>query len=281
MSNCESQDTGKFRTNTKDQFFTSQSVAHACVATICDTYTDASEFLWLEPSAGSGAFLHAIPESFSSIGIDIDPKADDVIKGDYLTWTGLPDTQRKVIVFGNPPFGRQSALAKAFISKSCQFADVIAFVLPRSFTKPSMYGAFASRFHMVHNEELPKNSFVLNGGVYDVPCVFQIWERRDDDRPQVAKVVASGYEYVKPGEDYHIAFRRVGGLAGKCYANDGTDYSRQSHYFIRLGDEVAHLVDDVIRLTNEHVFPSNTVGPRSLSKTEANEVLNVIIEGLV
>jgi hypothetical protein len=28
---------------------------------------------------------------------------------------------------------------------------------------------------------------------------------------------------------------------------------------------------------NRHVFPSNTVGPRSLSKSEANEVLNRVI----
>ena len=33
-------------------------------------------------------------------------------------------------------------------------------------------------------------------------------------------------------------------------------------------------------LYNKHVFPSNTVGPRSLSKGEANEVLVRILSGI-
>lgn len=269
------QDTGKFRTNVRDQFYTSPEVASACVDIIRNVIPGAESYLWLEPAAGSGAFLHASPKHVTRIGLDIDPKADDVIKGDYLSWEP-PQTTQDILVFGNPPFGRQSSLAKSFIVKSCKFAKVIAFVLPRSFTKPSMFGAFGPRFHLVHNEELAKNSFVLNGDQYDVPCVFQVWEKRDVDRPEVAKVEPVGYAYVKPGEDYHIAFRRVGGLAGKCYVNDGTHFSHQSHYFIRLDDNVSDKVDDVVSATNAHVFPSNTVGPRSLSKSETNAVLNAI-----
>jgi hypothetical protein len=37
----------------------------------------------------------------------------------------------------------------------------------------------------------------------------------------------------------------------------------------------------IIEKVNQHTFPSNTVGPRSLSKSEANEVLNEVLKELV
>ena len=281
------QDTGKHRTNTHDQFYTSDAVAKQCVQWIL-TADDApyDDYLWVEPSAGTGAFLHQLPPEFTKIGLDIDPKTNDIIKQDYLSWN--PDTavpkKKGIIVFGNPPFGRQSSLAKAFITKSCSFANIIAFILPKSFTKPSMYNAFHPSFHLVFNEELDKNAFIINGGAkYDVPCVFQIWEKRATERPKDEKVAPIGFEYIAAAcaattpTPCTFALRRVGGLAGKCYTDTATR-STQSHYFIRFNDTVspAHHAD-IIEKINKHTFPSNTVGPRSLSKSEVNVVLNQII----
>lgn len=274
------QDTGKHRTNKHDQFYTSDAVAKQCVQWIL-TAVSAADCLWVEPSAGTGAFLRQLPPEFTKIGLDIDPKRDDIIKQDYLIWN--PDTaipkKKGVIVFGNPPFGRQSSLAKAFIAKSCSFANIIAFILPKSFTKPSMYNAFHPSFHMIFNEELDKNAFIINGGAaYDVPCVFQIWEKKATERPKDEKVAPIGFEYIASSPTLStFALRRVGGLAGKCYTDTATR-SAQSHYFIRLNDTVspAHHAD-IIEKINKHTFPSNTVGPRSLSKSEVNVVLNQII----
>ena len=290
------QDTGKYRTNTHDQFYTSDAVAKQCVQWIITAVDgggvapyDDDDYLWVEPSAGTGAFLRQLPPEFTKIGLDIDPKSADIIQQDYLIWN--PDTaaatthpKKGVIVFGNPPFGRQSTLAKAFITKSCSFANIIAFILPKSFTKPSMYNAFHPRFHLVFNEELDKNAFIINGGAkYDVPCVFQIWEKRATDRPKDEKVAPVGFEYVKmdaattPSTPSTFALRRVGGLAGKCYTDTATR-STQSHYFIRFNDTVSPTHHaDMIEKINKHTFPSNTVGPRSLSKSEVNVVLNQII----
>ena len=261
------QDTGKFRTNGKDQFYTQEAVAKTCIDRVLALLPYVSEYLWIEPSAGNGSFLNQLP--FQKIGLDIDPKSDTIVKQDYLTWT--PPSQA-CIVFGNPPFGKQSSLAKAFISKSCGFANVIAFILPKSFTKPSMYKAFHMNFHQVHSEELAKDSFVLNGLPYDVPCIFQVWQKRDIDRPLEEKILPLGFQYVK--EKYHIALRRVGGNAGKC-DKPGKVFNVQCHYFIRFDTDL-HL-DRMIEKINHHIFPSNTVGPRSLSKAEVNVVLNEII----
>jgi hypothetical protein len=274
----QKQDTGKFRTNMKDQFYTDERVAKCCIKNITDILPQTSKYVWVEPSAGNGAFLHNIPPSYEKIGLDLEPKAKDIIKQDYLKWS--PPKGKDIIIFGNPPFGRQSSLAKSFISKSCEFAKAIAFILPKSFTKPSMFNAFDLKFHLIHSDELEKDSFVINGSKYDVPCVFQIWQKTDTDRMIEEKVCPIGFEYVKPNEKYHIAFRRVGGLAGKCYKNDGSKFSIQSHYFIKFRDDVVCYAHTIMEKTNNHTFPSNTLGPRSLSKSEANVVLNDIIQSV-
>lgn len=268
------QDTGKFRKNTNDQFYTNPTVAKKCIEMLVSTIPDVccDEYTWLEPSAGNGSFLMNIPYDVRcKIGIDIDPRCPDILKCDYLTWN--PRSDSRFIVIGNPPFGRQSCTAKLFIKKSCKFAHVIAFILPRSFSKPSMYNVFDKRFHLILSEDLGGDSFLLNGKKYNVPCVFQIWQKHEYDRVINSPEPAVGFKYVSQCDDYDFAIRRVGGLAGKCYVNDKRSvYNSQSHNFISLVD--SSILSQVITKINSHVFPSNTVGPRSLSKSELNEVIN-------
>jgi hypothetical protein len=259
----------------KDQFYTNIRVAKSCITTIINMLPYTENYIWVEPSAGNGAFLHNVPPSYEKIGLDVEPKASDILEQDYLLW--MPPTEKDIIIFGNPPFGRQSSFAKSFISKSCKLAKVIAFILPKSFTKPSMFNAFDLKFHLVYSNEIQRDSFILNGSKYDVPCVFQIWEKRNTNRVVEEKIKPQGFTYVKSTEEYDIAFRRVGGLAGKCYKNDGKTYSIQSHYFIKFDTLATNQVNRIITKINSHIFPSNTVGPRSLSKQEASIVINDII----
>jgi hypothetical protein len=267
------QDTGKFRENDRDQFYTAPTVAKSCVQAICETVLNYMDFLWVEPAAGTGSFLNEVPVGVKKIGIDIDPKAKGIKQADFLTWDPLKAD--RTLIFGNPPFGRQSSTAKAFIKRSCEFADVVAFILPKSFEKPSMFSAFPPNFHLVKSIPLDRDSFILNGVKYDVPCVFQMWKKSSELRTIPEKISPKGFFYVKKHCEYNIACRRVGGLAGKCYLPNSSDFSIQSHYFIKLihGWKAASVVEKM----NAHVFPSNTVGPRSLSKSEINIVLNKII----
>lgn len=279
------QDTGKFRKNAKDQFYTKVSIAKSCIQHIITKLPYTTNYVWVEPSAGNGSFLHNIPATIEKIGLDLDPMADDIRQQDYLQWE-LPHSlkNKKIIVVGNPPFGRQSSLAKSFITKSCEFATIIAFILPKSFTKPSMFRVFDTKFHQICSTELEKNAFVINGSPHDVPCVFQIWQKMDTNRAMDVKAEPRGFTYVKPSvcgsiHQYHIAFRRVGGLAGKCYVytTTGNKFNIQTHYFIRFDDNVVPYMNPIIEKINSTVFPSNTVGPRSISKPEANAIINHII----
>ena len=273
----QKQDTGKFRENTKDQFYTKASIAKECVDSILSNYAEALQYIWVEPSAGNGAFLKALPDCIPLIAIDLDPKAPDIKKLDFFLWNTTSDEPK--VYFGNPPFGSQGSLAKAFIRHAAQnMAKVIAFILPRSFMKPSMTSAFPLNFHLIHQRELPINSFEVNGESYDVPCVFQIWVNRDVNRELDEKIEPVGFKYVKATETYHMAFRRVGVNAGKCYIKEaGKEKSPQSHYFLAFDTKYVNRLNNIKDEINEHTFPSNTVGPRSLSKGEANQVINNIL----
>jgi hypothetical protein len=272
------QDTGKFRTNSKDQFYTKSLVAKTCVDTLLQFISQPEEYLWLEPSAGNGSFLKAVPSFCNTMGLDIDPPTPEISQTDFLTWDPIP--KQKYILFGNPPFGRQASLAKAFISKGCEFATFIAFILPRSFMKPSMTNVFPLPFHCIYTRELEKNSFEINQQDYHVPCVFQIWEKKTIDRVVAPKIQEEGFVYVKWDDSFHLAFRRVGGLAGQCYEYGLKEFNPQCFYFLQFENKFVKKIKKIIKEINSHSFPSNTVGPKSLSKSEINQVVNEILKKL-
>ena len=272
------QDTGKYRINLKDKFYTKTDIAKKCIDAVIRRIPGAEDFVWIEPSAGNGSFLRNLPEKYEKIGVDLEPGAPGIIEADFLKWhyNGMV-ANKKTIIFGNPPFGRQASMAKAFIKKSCLFADVIAFILPKSFMKPSMSSAFDAKFHMEFATELAKDSFLINGVAHDVPCVFQIWVKRREDRKIETRELESGIKYKRPNEDYDLAIRRVGGLAGKAYRRGIKEFNAQTHYFVKLDNVENGAIEKLMEKVNSHKFSDNTVGPRSISKTEMNMVLNRII----
>jgi hypothetical protein len=60
------------------------------------------DYIFVEPSAGSGRFLPFMPTE-NYIAMDVEPMEDTIVKADFLDWK--PDTTKKYIVVGNPPFG--------------------------------------------------------------------------------------------------------------------------------------------------------------------------------
>jgi hypothetical protein len=258
------QDTGKHRKNTNDMYYTKKDVAKQCIEIIKENIQDSETYQWVEPSAGNGAFILD-----GCVALDIEPKHKNIIKQDFLTY--VPKFEKKILIYGNPPFGKQSSTAKKFIKHATSFADVVAFILPRSFVKPSMNNVFSNYFHCTHSKELEKDSFEVNETSYDVPCVFQIWVKKDTERNKELKVEPLGFSYVKHTDSYDLTIRRVGVKAGTA-KEKSEKVSPQSHYFIKL-TSVEELVE-IVKKINAHTFPSNTVGPRSLSKHEINLVLN-------
>jgi hypothetical protein len=259
-----------------DKFYTRPDVVEMCLNALRNLDCVFKGDLIVEPSAGSGAFSKALTTAFPHVKVeayDLAPEDDNIRQQDFLLFNTTSWKQQRVHVVGNPPFGRQSGLAKRFIKKAGEHAQTIAFVLPKSFKKPSMQKCFPPLFHLKVTLELPPNSFVCNGDVHDVPCLFQVWVRSDVPRPLTPTVYPTYYAYV--GKDQSdVAVRRVGVNAGKAWRTS-TTHSPQSHYFLSLGGRD---VEAWLEAFEAHSMfgHNNTVGPRSVSKPELNVVLNAL-----
>jgi len=253
--------------NNNEEYYTKADIASDCLKEISNIYDLDSFDLIIEPSAGTGAFSDLLSK-YNTIFLDITPKKDNIIKADFLEYQFKE--YNKIMIIGNPPFGKQSCLAKKFIKKS-SLSDVIAFILPRSFKKESMFSAFPQNFHKVFEKDLPPNSFIFNEKEYDVPCMFQIWEKRIEMRKTKEKESPKNYIFVKDIDETTIAFRRVGSSAGKFIYENILKLSPQSHYFINFSEiPNRNILDNIVWETN------NTVGPKSISKQELICKLNTL-----
>ncbi len=173
----------------KDQFYTTQITAEYCYNKTLEVLKkleiDEKEYIFIEPSAGCCNFYSLLPKN-RRIGVDIDPKGklkNELIKSDYLNF--YPDANKKYIVVGNPPFGLRGNLALRFINHSCDFADVVAFILPPLFNSTGK-GVPMKRvigYKLAYSEKLPRNSYEYpDGTLVDVATIFQVWIKVNTDK---------------------------------------------------------------------------------------------------
>lgn len=165
-----------------DKFYTVPAISEKCLAHIGSRYKWSDWGLVVEPSAGNGSFLTRIPSGcVKIIGIDISPEHRDIIKQDFLTYTPPIGIVGKILVVGNPPFGRVSSLAIKFFNHASQWADVIAFIIPRTFRRISVHNKLNQKFHLVFDEEIPMKPCAFTPPMM-AKCCFQIWEKKETDR---------------------------------------------------------------------------------------------------
>jgi predicted RNA methylase len=254
-----------------EKFYTKAEVVRDCINELIKINKLEGSTI-IEPSAGSGSFteeLGKIKGIGQILAYDILPEQNrntvvPIKKQDFLQ---LDTTSLKnSIVIGNPPFGRQASLAKKFVKKCCEFAHTIAFILPRSFKKESMQGCFTLHYHKVFEKDLQFNAFTINDQDYSVPCVFQIWQYKEEQRNKVIKYICDdSFKFVKNYKEATFAFRRVGGKAGTVVFENLQDLSLQSHYFISVTKEGIFSKD---KLQSMKFDEDNTTGPKSISKQE-------------
>jgi hypothetical protein len=161
----------------KDQFFTPLELVEKCwIIFNREIKINIDEYTFIEPSAGDGNFLKFLPKN--TIAFDIEPRANNIEKQDYLNWKPL-DNSKKYIVFGNPPFGLRGHSALNFINHSNSFADYVCFILPQLFESDGK-GSPRKRvkgYNLIYSENLsglfytPENQFIKINGV------FQIWSK--------------------------------------------------------------------------------------------------------
>ena len=268
--------TGKNRKIT-DKFYTNNNVVDLCFTKLTKYETLLNKCKVIEPSAGSGAFLDKL-SNFDFDAFDIEPAESKhtILKQDFLQ-LDLNTYSKSLAFIGNPPFGRQSSIAKKFIKKisNCEKTKLIAFILPKSFKKDSMQKCFNLYFSLDDEFDLPNNSFTINNKIHDVPCIFQVWIRRDKKRYVTPTQEPKSFTYVKKHETPQFSLRRVGVYAG-LLSEETENKSEQSHYFIKLNNE--NVKNDFVTKYNQIKFThNNTVGPKSISKQEFTRHINQII----
>ena len=123
--------------------------------------------------------------------------------------------------------------------------------------------------------DLPEKSFLVDGIEHDVPCIFQIWEKKLYNRDVLEKLEPIHFTFVKKTEDPDISFRRVGVNAGTIDINI-EEKSIQSHYFIKFTNN--NTIDENIKKLSKITYAvNNTVGPKSISKQELIKEFNMFI----
>ena len=230
-----------------DQYYTSEEDMNYCVNKTLDILQEngytVSEFL--EPSAGQGVFSnYLVTTGLNVIAIDIDPKSEDIIQADYLTYDIKYKKDRLII--GNPPFGSHLNLARQFFNKSVEIGDYISFILPISQLNNthSMY-----KFDLIYSEDLGELIF---SGDRKVHCCLNIYVRPKSglNKKKISKL--QDIEIVSPRSkkfasfEFDIRMCYWGYYAGKIL-KDGERYSGE--YKIKIHNEA--LKDKIITvLTN-------------------------------
>lgn len=270
----ENKQTKGLKRNTIDKYYTKDLIVDQCLSLFKIHVEINQDDLIIEPSAGNGSFISGIKTMTKNYEFyDIEPENEEITKQDYLSYD-IKEKYKKIHVIGNPPFGRQSSMAIKFIKKSCEFCSTISFILPKSFKKDSLKKTFPLNFHLVLEIDLPKNSFLVDGIEHDVPCIFQIWHKKDFNREVKEKLEPINYVFVNKTDHPDISFRRVGVNAGTIDTKMN-EKSPQSHYFIKFCN--GNLDEIISKLSNITFDFNNTVGPRSISKQELIKEFNKVL----
>ena len=208
-----------------DKYYTPISLANHCIDRVLRVIGVENISEIIEPSVGSGSFLHH-PKMLIHFGYDIEPECTDdmciIQKCDYLEMdvTYLPGR----LIIGNPPYGRCLNLAQRFYKKAVEQGDYIAFILPISQLNNSQ---FLYEFDLIYSEDLGKQKYTDR----ELHCCFNIYRRPQDcevnPKPKtklnditIYRQDCNGYK----DKDYDLRM---------CYWGDGTAgkiLSENEHY---------------------------------------------------
>jgi hypothetical protein len=170
---------------TLDKFYTRPEEARRCLvrlASVCAHLgLPPKDAVWVEPSAGGGAFLQGGDGWPVPLGCDVAPEAPGIMPADF---TATPTRRwakagnRPLVFVGNPPFGKKGDLARAFLNKALSEGEVVGFILPILFRKWTTQKGVDASASLVADWDIPEDAFTFLGKPYAVRCCFQVWTRR-------------------------------------------------------------------------------------------------------
>lgn len=269
-----------------DKFYTLPECSKKCIDKVCELYDIAGWDLIIEPSAGNGSFLNQIPSN-NKIGIDILPDHQDIIKQDFFDYNPPAiNINKNILVIGNPPFGKVSSLAIKFFNHSAKWANVIAFIIPRTFRKISIQNRLDNKFHLVYDEEIPNNPCCFSP-IMSVKCCFQIWEKKELERSFIdLPKKHDDWEFLKLGKnddngqptpplDADFALRAYGGNIGEIKTEGLNELRPKSWHWFKANIDKNTLINRLLLLDYSNSL--NTARQNSMGRAE---LVNIYLEYL-
>ena len=258
-----------------DKFYTLPKYSKLCIDKVCELYDITLWDLIVEPSAGNGSFLHQIP-SENKIGIDISPEDANIIKQNFFEYIP-PSNMKNILVIGNPPFGKVCSLAIQFFNYSAKWANVIAFIVPRTFRKISVQNKLDNMFHLIYDEEIPNTPCWFSPCLM-VKCCFQIWEKKIQKRQIIElPTTHSDWEFLAfgpkdengqptPPSNADFAIRAYGGNIGEIKINGLDKLRPKSWHWCKSNIDKNTLIDIFTNLDFSN--SKNTARQNSMGKSE-------------
>lgn len=257
-----------------DQFYTIPEVADECLVDIIEHLNFDEYDIILEPSAGTGSFYNKLPEDKRQ-GIDLEPKCEGVVQLDFFKFEA--DVTKKYCVVGNPPFGRVSSTAVKFFNHAAEFADAIAFVIPKTFKRVSVQNRLNLNFHLIYNKDLPLKPCCFNP-VMSAKCCLQIWKRREEKRDKILlPIVHEDFEFIAWGEldtngqptppdGADFVMKAVGGNCGEVKTTGLSELRPKSWHWIKSNIDTDELIRRMKSLNYE--ISRDTVRQDSIGRAE-------------
>ena len=267
-----------------DKFYTVASYSKRCIDKVFELYDKSKFDLVVEPSAGNGSFFNQIDFS-NKIGLDISPETEDVVKMDFFDFT--PHVKfGNILVVGNPPFGRVCSIAIKFFNHSAAWSNVIAFIVPRTFRRPSVQNKMNNRFHLVYDEDVPTSPCCFTPRMM-VKCCFQIWQKTDTIRPFIdLPTKHSHWQFLSfgpldesgqptPPSDADFAIRAYGGKIGQIESSKMSELRPKSWHWIKSNIDKEELMNGFNQL--DYSESTNTARQNSMGRGEFVRLYNDFI----
>lgn len=257
-----------------DQFYTKDNIAKECYNKLLNIINIEKYDIILEPSAGNGSFFKILDKN-KKLGIDIEPKYPGIIKNDFLKF--IPDKNKKYIVIGNPPFGKISSLAVKFFNKSSEFAEIIAFIIPRTFKRVSVQNKLNLNFHLEYSIDLPNKPCCFIPEM-NAKCCFQIWIKKENKR-EIIKYNKTHNDFIflkhgpkdnnnqpTPPKNADFVIKAYGSNCGEIKINNLLSLRPKSWHWIKSNININELINRFNKI--DYSISKDTVRQDSLGQSE-------------
>jgi hypothetical protein len=263
----------KIKRTVNDCIYTKPEIAYQLLTNASKYFNEIT--LFVEPSAGKGAFIDALKKIDSNgkiISMDINPQREDIISKDFFTYE-CENPSEKTCIIGNLPF----SIAKSFLNKCTTVADLICLILPVGLYNNIPKTYLPLNWVILHREILSKNVFENTKKVNT--CFMILKKTKNEKRSKFTSgIKPNGYSIItipttkRKREEMDIILWQTGGKAGKKITDETSlnklfsDNNKTSAYGITFNDSA--LKDKIMKDDNFYVISKEGTNNRKYIASE-------------